>query len=561
MLTFKELGLSSNLLRGIEALGFEKPRPIQEQVIPEVFNTTRDIVGLAQTGTGKTAAFGLPIIERIDFSKKTVQSLILSPTRELCVQISKDLQNYGKYVNGLQVLAVYGGASIENQIKALKKGVHIIVATPGRMLDLINRKAANISGIHTLVLDEADEMLNMGFREDIDSILESTPIEKQTLLFSATMPNGVARIAGNYMHEPKEITIGQKNAGAENVRHYYYQVQASDRYFLLKRIVDINPDIYGIVFCRTRMETKTVADKLIKDGYNAESLHGDLSQSQRDQVMKHFRERSIQLLVATDVAARGIDVQDISHIINFNLPDDPDTYTHRSGRTGRGDKSGISISLANYRENNKISQIEKLVRKKIEKVPIPTGVEICKKQLFNLIDRMEKVKVDEEQIAPFMDVVNKKLDWLSKEDIIKHFVSLEFNRFLEYYKNAPDLNKKEYSGTDRQRKRKNKKNESSTAERTSRLFINVGKKDGLSPAALIGFIYDHAKNRDIRFGNIDLKDSFSFFETDTESAEQIIGAFKNKKHKGRALRVNLAKPDDGSRKKKSKKKKSRQGRL
>ncbi len=424
------MGLSPNLMKGIEELGFKIPTPIQEEIIPIFFEKENDIVGLAQTGTGKTAAFGLPIIEQIDIRNKSVQALILAPTRELCIQISKDLKNYSKYIKGLHVVPVYGGASIDTQIRALKKGAHIIVATPGRMLDLINRKVAKIANVRTVVLDEADEMLNMGFRDDLDSILEKTPGIKRTLLFSATMLKEVARIAKNYMNNPIEITVGTQNAGAENIRHIYYQVHARNRYLVLKRIADINPDIYGIVFCRTRMETKEVADKLIKDGYNADAIHGDLSQSQRDQVMKRFREKSLQMLVATDVAARGIDVNDISHIINYNLPEDNEVYTHRSGRTGRAGKSGISIAIVNYREKNKIPQIEKNIRKNFEKLPVPSGVEICNKQLFKLIDRMEKVVVDEAQIAPFMDIVNKKLEWLSKEQIIKHFVSLEFNRFL-----------------------------------------------------------------------------------------------------------------------------------
>jgi ATP-dependent RNA helicase DeaD len=402
MLTFKELGLSPNLLKGIDALGFTNPTPIQEKIIPMFFETKNDIVGLAQTGTGKTAAFGLPIIEQIDVKDKSVQALILSPTRELCIQIAKDLDNFSKHVNGLEVVPVYGGASIDTQVRALKRGAQIVVATPGRMLDLIKRKAANLSNINTVVLDEADEMLNMGFRDELDGILEQTSNSKRTLLFSATMPKEVARIAKNYMNNPTQITVGKQNAGADNVHHVYYQVHAHNRYKALKRIADINPDIYGLVFCRTRMETKEVADKLIKDGYNADALHGDLSQAQRDHVMKRFRERTLQMLVATDVAARGIDVTEISHVINYNLPEDNEIYTHRSGRTGRAGKSGVSIAIVNYREINRIPQIEKLIQKSFEKLLVPSGEEICEKQLFKLIDKMENVKVDEEQIAPFM---------------------------------------------------------------------------------------------------------------------------------------------------------------
>jgi ATP-dependent RNA helicase DeaD len=559
MLIFNTMGLSPNLMKGIEELGFKMPTPIQEEIIPIFFEKENDIVGLAQTGTGKTAAFGLPIIEQIDIRNKSVQALILSPTRELCIQISRDLKNYSKYINGLQVVPVYGGASIDTQIRALKKGVHIIVATPGRMLDLINRKVAKIGNVRTVVLDEADEMLNMGFRDDLDSILEKTPGIKRTLLFSATMPKDVARIAKNYMNNPIEITVGTQNAGAENIRHIYYQVHAHNRYLALKRIADINPDIYGIVFCRTRRETKDVADKLIKDGYNADAIHGDLSQSQRDQVMKRFREKSLQMLVATDVAARGIDVDDISHIINYNLPEDNEVYTHRSGRTGRAGKSGISIAIVNYREKNKIPQIEKNIRKNFEKLPVPSGVEICNKQLFKLIDRMEKVVVDEAQIAPFMDTVNKKLEWLSKEQIIKHFVSLEFNRFLEYYKNAPDLNEKSENIRDKRDKRdkRDRRDERSHSDRHgrrgkngyARFFINIGKKDGVIPVNIIGMINDNTKDRDINIGVIDIKDSFSFFEVGEKYTAKILTSFHDSKFKGRRVRVDVAEEIKGGRNK------------
>ena len=553
------MGLSPNLLKGVEELGFKIPTPIQEEIIPIFLERENDIVGLAQTGTGKTAAFGLPIIEQIDIPNKSVQALILSPTRELCIQISKDLKNYSKYIKGLQVVPVYGGASIDTQIRALKKGAHIIVATPGRMLDLINRKVAKIGNVRTVVLDEADEMLNMGFRDDLDSILEKTPAIKRTLLFSATMPKEVARIAKNYMNNPVEITVGTQNAGAENIRHIYYQVHAHNRYLALKSIADINPDIYGIVFCRTRRETKDVADKLIKDGYNADAIHGDLSQSQRDQVMKRFREKSLQMLVATDVAARGIDVDDISHIINYNLPDDNEVYTHRSGRTGRAGKSGTSIAIVNYREKSKIPQIEKNIRKNFERLPVPGGAEICQKQLFKLIDRMEKVEVDETQIAPFMDTVNKKLEWLSKEQIIKHFLSLEFNRFLEYYKNAPDLNEKSENKPDKRdrRDKPDKRNGRSFSDRhgrrgksgNTRFFINIGKKDGVIPVNIIGMINDNTKDRDINIGTIDIKDSFSFFEVGEKYTAKILTSFQDSKFKGRRVRVDVAEEIKGDRKK------------
>lgn len=553
---FDELGLSPNLLKGIDKLGFEKPTTIQEKIIPLIFNTANDITGLAQTGTGKTAAFGLPIIEQTDINQKAVQALILSPTRELCIQISKDMQSYAQYVPGLIVLPVYGGASIEEQIRILKKGVHIIVATPGRMLDLIKRKAASIKHIQTLVLDEADEMLNMGFRDELDAILETTPSFKRTLLFSATMPKEVERIAKKYMREPVNITVGRQNSGAENVKHIYYQVHAPDRYLALKRIADMQPDIYSLVFCRTRRETKEIADKLIKDGYNADALHGDLSQSQRDHVMKRFREKSLQLLVATDVAARGIDVQDISHVINYNLPDDPDIYTHRSGRTGRADKSGISIAIVNFREKSKISKIEKILGKSFKKQAIPSGEEICRKQLFRMIDRMEKAEVDEEQIAPFMETVNNKLEWLSKEQIIKHFVSLEFNRFLDYYKNAPDLNKITEPAKEGNRKKNTKQGRAKHFQADQgkylRFFMSLGKNDGILPKNIIGMINESTRDRDINIGDIDIKDNHSFFEAGEAYTDKILNGF-NKRFKGRRIKVSLADSTPNKRKKRSKK--------
>ncbi len=548
------MGFTPELLQGIDSLGFETPTPIQQKVIPVVMETKNDIVGLAQTGTGKTAAFGLPIIQQTDINNKAVQALIVTPTRELCIQIAHDLENFSRYINNLKVVAVYGGANIETQIRQLKSGAHIITATPGRMLDLLKRKVADISNIKTLVLDEADEMLNMGFREELDAILKNAPKMRRTLLFSATMPKEVARIAGNYMNKPVEITVGKQNSGAENVRHVFYQVHARDRYLALKRIVDVNPDIYGIVFCRTRMETKDVADNLMKDGYNADALHGDLSQVQRDQVMKRFRNRALQMLVATDVAARGLDVSNITHIINYNLPQELELYTHRSGRTGRAGKSGISIAIINYKEIGRIHQIEKFIGKKFEKKLLPSGEEICKKQLFNLIDRMENVVVDEDQIAPFMAVVNKKLDWLSKEQVIKHFVSLEFNRFLEYYKNAPDLNKKAESdekiASSGQRKQRYKgKNNSGNF---ARLFINVGKKDGISPKNIIGILNDFTHDRKINIGDIEIKDSFSFFEVGDKFQMRVLKALNGKKYKNRKISVDVAEKRDLSKKKRKK---------
>ncbi len=565
MLNFNTLGLSPNLMKGVESLGFTEPTPIQEQIIPLFFENNKDIVGLAQTGTGKTAAFGLPIIEQIDIQNTSTQALIIAPTRELCMQLSKDLQSFSKYMKGLHVVPVYGGANIDTQIRALKKGAQIIVATPGRMVDLINRKAAHINNIKTVVLDEADEMLNMGFREELDNILEKTPKNKRTLLFSATMPNEVARIAKNYLDDPTRITVGEQNAGAENVKHVYYQVHARHRYLALKRIADMHPDIYGIVFCRTRRETKEMAEKLIKDGYNSDALHGDLSQSQRDHVMNRFRNRSLQMLIATDVAARGIDVNDITHIINYNLPEDLGTYTHRSGRTGRADKSGVSIAIVNYREKSKIQQIEKIIRKKFERMPVPSGEEICQKQLFNLINKMENVGVDEEQIAPFMDVVNKKLEWLNKEQLIKHFVSLEFNRFLQYYKNAPDLNEaansKPAGNNNPREKRKDgrpvKQRKAIAEKGFTRFFLNMGKKDGMAPQKIIGLINENTKQRNINVGAIDIKNNFSFFEVGEKYTDMILDGFHKSKYQGHHVKVEIAEKDTGGKKKGKIKKKKR----
>jgi len=547
MLTFNELGLSPNVLKGIQELGFNNPTPIQEKIIPLVFNSSQDIIGLAQTGTGKTAAFGLPILEQADVKDKNVQALVLAPTRELCIQITKDLQSYARYLVNIKIVPVYGGASIDTQIRELKAGPQIIVATPGRMVDLINRRVAKISGVKTVILDEADEMLNMGFREELDTILEKTPSTKRTLLFSATMSKEVTRISKNYLKDPLQITMGTQNAGADNVRHVYYLVHAKDRYQALKRIADINPDIYGIVFCRTRRETQEVADKLIKDGYNSDALHGDLSQAQRDHVMNRFRNRTLQMLVATDVAARGIDVNDITHVINYNLPDDNEVYTHRSGRTGRAQKHGVSITLVNYREKSRIPQIEKIIQKKCERLPVPTGAEICQKQLFKLIDKMEHVAVDEDQIAPFMDTVNKKLEWLSKEEIIKHFVSLEFNRFLEYYKNAPDLNAGDKGKNEKVSGRSKAKTREIKATRPkgnyARFFISLGKKDGINPQKIIGMVNDQTQKRDIAIGDIDIKGNFSFFEIEEKNATKVLGAFQGLKHKGKPVAVQIAMED------------------
>jgi len=561
-MTFEELGLGPELLKGVKDLGFENPTAIQEKTIPAILETKEDIVALAQTGTGKTAGFGLPIQQMVDLLSADVQALILSPTRELCIQISKDLNSYSKHTKDLKTTAVYGGADISKQIKELKNKPQIVVGTPGRMLDLIKRKALKVNNIKYLVLDEADEMLNMGFKDELDGILETTPVQKRTFLFSATMPKEVLRIANEYMHESIEISAGTRNAGADTVSHLFYMVNARDRYEALKRIADINPAIYGIVFCRTRAETKEIAEKLKNDGYNADALHGDLSQSQRDYVMNGFRKKHLQMLVATDVAARGIDVNDLTHIINFKMPDDLETYIHRSGRTGRAGKSGISISIVHSREVNKIRMLEKLVGKKIEKATVPTGREICEKQLFNVIDRMENIEVDESQIGQYMDVIYNKLEVLSREDLIKRFVSVEFNRFLKYYKNSPDLNIPD-TGRDRgdrneRRDRRDKRDRDGRGERgrgersftssknMSRFFINLGSKHKIAPPIIIGLINDHTNKRNIEIGKIDILKNFSFFEVDKKYEKDVLEGFKNGEFRGFKLSVEISKPEKKS---------------
>jgi len=535
-------------------MGFVNPTPIQEQTIPVLLESQEDLIALAQTGTGKTAGFGLPIIQQTDTSIKQVQSIILSPTRELCLQITNDLQTYSKYSKGISVVAVYGGASVENQIKSLKKGANIVVGTPGRTLDLIKRKALKINNIKWLVLDEADEMLNMGFRDELDGILENTPAEKQTLLFSATMPKEVRNIANNYMKNPKEISVGKKNAGADNVKHLYYVVKAPDRYLALKRLADINPNIYGIVFCRTRHETKDVAAKLMNDGYNADAIHGDLSQAQRDMVMGRFRKKQLQLLVATDVAARGIDITDLTHVLNYNLPDDPEVYIHRSGRTGRAGKHGISISITHGREGRRIKELEKLIGKKFEHALLPSGQEICEKRLYSLMDKIERVEVDEEQIEPFMPAINKKLAWLDRDELLKRFVTVEFQRFLEYYKNAKDINlaaeKGDYKGNKR------------SAKGFTRFFLNLGTKQRLRVPQLIGLINDETGTKDIEIGKIEILRNFSFFEVDQEFEKLILKSFKDARYAGVKLAVQVAKPpteDQSGRNKYKKSKKPRRG--
>lgn len=561
MISFKETGLSPELIHAITELGFEEPTPVQEKTIPVLLNNSHDLIALAQTGTGKTAAFGLPLIQLTDMNSDKVQALILCPTRELCMQITNDLENYAKFVKAFQITAVYGGSSIENQIRKLKKGTHIVVGTPGRVYDLIRRKVLKIKDIRWLVLDEADEMLNMGFQEDLDSILADTPAEKQTLLFSATMPDEIRKISEKYMHNTEQITIGKKNTGADNVSHIYYMVNAKDRYEALKRIADINPDIYGLIFCRTRQETKDIADKLIADGYNADALHGDLSQGQRDHVMNRFRMKTLQLLVATDVAARGLDVNDLTHVINYNLPDDLDIYIHRIGRTGRAGKKGIAMTIIHSREFRKVKELERLAGKKFEHKPVPAGKQICEKQLFNFINKVEKVEVDENQIEQFLPDIYKKLSWLEREDLIKHFVSIEFNRFLNYYKNSVDLNVQVSSGNryeqeSRPRRDRNTRDNNrgdmkyeghterrSSGKKFSRFFINVGSNNEVGVNNIIGLINDYTRNRDITIGKIDIMKKFSFFEVDGDYENDILRAFSNANHKGMKLIVEISKPD------------------
>ncbi len=534
-MTFSETGLRDDILRAITELGFENPTPIQEKTLPQILDSKNDLVALAQTGTGKTAAFGLPVLQLTDVTASDVQTLVLCPTRELGLQITKDLQNFSKYIKGFKVVPVYGGSAIYNQIKDLKKGAHVVVGTPGRTLDLIKRKALKVNNIKWMVLDEADEMLNMGFKDDLDAILEGTPEDRQTLLFSATMPREIESIASNYMNNPDRITVGNRNEGAQNVTHEYYMVRARDRYEALKRITDINPNIYGIVFCRTRAETKDVADRLMQDGYNADALHGDLSQAQRDYVMNRFHQKHLQILVATDVAARGIDVNELTHVINYNLPDDLEVYVHRSGRTGRAGRSGVSISIIHSKESRKIRDLEKITRKKFDKKPVPAGEEICEKQLFNLVDRVENIEVDNTQIDQYLPSIYKKLEWLSREDLIKHFVSVEFNRFLEYYKNAKDLN------VDVKEKRDKREKGFNSNVKFQRFHINVGSNNKINASHLIGMINEVTPGKSIEIGKIDILRNFSFFEADSRNEQDILNGFKETWMEGVQINVTKSK--------------------
>ena len=556
-MTFSETGLNKNIQKAITDLGFETPTPIQQESIPYLLENETDLIALAQTGTGKTAAFGLPVLHKIDVERKLPQAIILCPTRELCLQIAKDMETFAKYTKGLKITAVYGGASIMPQIKALKSGTQIVVGTPGRVIDLINRKSLRLQDIEFVVLDEADEMLNMGFKEDLDTILAETPDTKQTLLFSATMPKEVMRISKNYMHDPKTIEVASRNEGAKNIEHHYYMVQARDRYKALRRICDVNPEIYGIVFCRTRRETAEVADKLMQDGYSADAIHGELSQAQRDNVMGKFRKKKIQLLVATDVAARGIDINELTHVINYNLPDDNEIYVHRSGRTGRAGNKGISIIIAHSREGRKLKSIEKMIKRDLKLMKVPNGDEICQIQMMKLIDKVVATDVNH-QIDKYLPSIEEKLAHLDKEGIIKHFVSTEFNRFLAFYKNAQDLNVSGSSSRDRNdrndRGSRNDRNDrdrgrSNRGEKTghaeaghTRFFINLGQEKDMQAHNLIGLINEYTRNRNIPVGKINIMGKFSFFEIPTDFETDILSGMSEANWNGNRVNVEVSQP-------------------
>ena len=549
--TFEELGVCAEIRRAIEEMGFAEPMPVQEAVIPQLLESRRDMVALAQTGTGKTAAFGIPVLQRIDSSRKETQALILSPTRELCLQIADDLKDFSRYMDGIHVEAVYGGANIGQQIRALKHGAHIIVATPGRLVDLMNRGVAQLDQVTNIVLDEADEMLNMGFSDSINAVFEALPQEHSTLMFSATMSREVERIAHQYLHDAQETVVGSRNEGAENVNHIYYMVHAKDKYLALKRIVDFYPKIFAIIFCRTKIETQEVADKLIRDGYNAEALHGDLSQQQRDLTMQKFRQHTVQLLVATDVAARGLDVDDLTHVINYGLPDDIENYTHRSGRTGRAGKKGTSISIVHIKEKFKIRNIEKVIGKEFVEADIPQAEDICKKQLYKVMDQIVKTDVNDDEIAPFIDDINRYFEYIDKDEIIKKIVSLEFGKFLAYYADAPEIekpvetsNKKGKGGkwqtdggdkwqTDRQ------KMQNKAQKGYKRLFINLGKKDGFFPGVLMQTLNRYVGGRQ-EVGHIDLLDTFSYFDVPERDARKVASQLTGIRFKGRQVRCNDA---------------------
>ena len=541
MKTFEELGVCAEIRRAIDELGFEQPMPIQEEVIPYLLGNRNDVIALAQTGTGKTAAFGIPLLQRINTAEKKTQAIVLSPTRELCLQITDDLKDFSKYMTGIRVTAVYGGTSIVNQINTLKRGVHIIVATPGRLIDLMKRGVAKLDDVHNVVLDEADEMLNMGFKEDMDEILSGVPEERNTLLFSATMSREIERIARTFLHEPKEIVVGSRNEGAEHVNHIYYMVNAKDKYLALKRIVDYYPRIFAIIFCRTKLETQEIADKLIRDGYNAESLHGDLSQQQRDLTMQKFRQHLTQLLVATDVAARGLDVNDLTHVINFGLPDDIENYTHRSGRTGRAGKKGTSISIVHSREKHKIRAIEKEIGKQFVEGEIPSPKDICTKQLYKVMDQIDKTDVDEEQIAPFMADINRRFDYMEKEELIKKIVALEFGKFLAYYADAPEISKPEPAKREKKEKNKGKDSGNRKPEKGfRRLFINLGKDDGFYPGEIMQFINRNVEGKKVAVGHIDLLAKIAYIEVPERDARRVMDGLNGAAYRNRNVRCNDA---------------------
>lgn len=561
-MTFKDLNLDARILQATDELGFVNPTPVQENVIPILLEKQCDLVALAQTGTGKTAAYGLPIIQNIDTKADYTEALILSPTRELCMQIAKDCASYGKFIPKMSVVAIYGGASIDRQRQELSKGAKIICATPGRMLDMIKRRYIDISKVRYLVLDEADEMLNMGFQEDLDSILQHTPSTKSTLLFSATMSRDVENIASNYMSNPEKVILGEKNSGADNVKHYYYTVQAKDRYLALKRVADFNPNIYAIVFCRTRIETQDVADMLIRDGYNADSLHGDLSQAQRDHVMSRFRNKNLQILVATDVAARGLDVNNLTHVINYNLPDDYEIYTHRSGRTGRADKTGISIAIVNLKEKSKLKYIEKSMGKQFTPVAVPTGEMVCRKQLFHFMDLVESAEVNYDEIDDYVEIIKKKFSYIEKDELIARLVSLELSRLLIYYKNTPDLNVPEESDRDsrgrgrdgRDGRGRDDRDSDRRSPRESRdinyttLQINIGKRDKVGVDKLLRIINETTNNRDIKVGKIDIFESCSKFDVDPKFADVVMTKFQGFVFQNRDIGVIIGskRSDEGS---------------
>lgn len=572
MKTFEDLGVDPRLLKAIGELGFEHPMPIQEMVIPHLLSKEGDVVGLAQTGTGKTAAFGLPLLQRIDPDSEATQALVIAPTRELCLQIAGDLADFAKYLDNVKIIPVYGGSSIDSQIKAIRKGAQVIVATPGRLIDLIKRGVVKLEKVNTVILDEADEMLNMGFIDDINEILSHVPEDRKMLMFSATMPKEIAAIARNFMKDPVEFVAGNKNEGAKNVKHVYYMVKAHDKYLALKRVADNNPDIYGIIFCRTKRETQEIADKLIADGYNADCLHGDLSQAQRDLAMKKFRDHVTQLLVATDVAARGLDVDDLTHVINYGLPDDVAVYTHRSGRTGRANKTGVSVAIIHSRERSKLREIEKRIGKTFEYKKVPTPDHIIEKQIYNLADRIERVEVDDAQIERFLPGVRKKLEWLSEEDLLKRVLSLEFNRLLDYYRDMPDIDLNADTKKDRaergdrrerkergehgERRQKGDKDRRTAEDGYERLMVNIGKAQGFFPGNLMELINRSVVGAKPEIGRIDLMPEYTLFDVRKKDARKVVDALRNIDFFGRKVRAEFATDRDYSREAKDRVKKA-----